>query len=62
MLYNNETGNEASFTFHTIYGKCVCVCVFKLDALTARVMENRAAAAAQQIVGAESSDAGASVM
>ena len=61
MLYRTETArNEASFTFHTLHGKCVCVC--KLDALTARVMANRAAAAAQQIVGVESSDAGASVM
>jgi len=37
------------------------VYVCKLDALTARVMANRAAAA-QQIAGVDSSDAGASVM
>ena len=40
----------------------VCVCVCKLDALTARVMANRAAAATQQILGAESINAGTSVM
>jgi len=61
MLYSIETaGDKAPFTFHTIHEKCVCVCacvlvcVYKLDALTARVMANRAAAVAQQILGVDS--------
>jgi hypothetical protein len=66
MLYSIETAGKKHLSLFIQYMEsvCVCVCVCALDALTARVMANReaAAAAAQQIVGVDSSDAGASVM
>jgi hypothetical protein len=65
MLHNIETTGKNHLSLFIQYMESVFVCVCKLDALTARVMANRAAAAAaaaQQIAGVESSDAGASVM